>query len=444
MKASGQKKFRRVEIMTLRSRVLRTIIFAAAMLLICGAPRQAGAKILAQWVQLGADGASSVRVITDEACPSVVFDGTAVPMNTRSDPALKLGNVPAAQFPVRGCEAAVPAEAVVGLLDGKPLPLPRANPQRIVIFGDTGCRLKTGDPWQACNDPKAWPFPAIAANAAAAHPDLVIHVGDYEYRESPCPAGDAGCAGSPYGYGWDAWNADFFQPAAPLFAAAPWIMVRGNHEDCNRAGEGWFRFLDHAPFEPACGDLTGDFVARLGDFGVIVVDSAKVKDGPGQGSEQIPVLRRQLLDVLAKIPDNAWLATHKPVNAMLAKPGDPQVNIVSNNVLQPALGADIPAGVRMYVAGHIHFFQAVDFGGARPPQLVVGTGGDNLEGMPTASVTGADINGRKAVDAVTYSGFGYMVWDRVSATLWSGTLFDLDGKPLNHCRLADRLLSCGS
>jgi hypothetical protein len=148
--------------------------------------------------------------------------------------------------------------------------------------------------------------------------------------------------------------------------------------------------------------------------------------------------------VLAKVPDYAWLVTHKPVNAMLAKPGDPHDNIVSNKVLQAALGADIPASVRMEVAGHIHFFQAVDFGDARPPQLVVGTGGDNLEGMPTASVTGADINGLKALSAVTYSGFAYMVWDRLGNNSWNGTLFDVDGKPINHCRLADRALSCGS
>jgi hypothetical protein len=221
-------------------------------------------------------------------------------------------------------------------------------------------------------------------------------------------------------------------------------MVRGNHENCDRAGEGWFRFLDSAPFEASCRDLTGDFVARLGDFAVVVVDSGLVSDKAGEDSDQVPVLRRQLVDVLGKIPGNAWLATHKPVNAMLAKPGDPKVNIPSNKVLQAALGADMPAGVRMYVAGHIHFFQAVDFGGARPPQLVVGTGGDNLEGMPTAAVTGADLNGLKVVNATTYSSFGYIVWDRVDSTNWSGTRFDVDGKPLDHCRLADRMLSCGS
>jgi Calcineurin-like phosphoesterase len=424
-----------------RWRGLRIAVFAASTL---AGPAQAEAKILAQWVELGPDGSSSARAITEDACPAVIFDGTAVAMSIRSDPAQQFGNVKPAQFPVRGCEVAVPAGSVTALLDAKPLPLPKTNPQRVVMFGDTGCRLKTGDPWQACNDPAAWPFPKVAALAAAAHPDLMIHVGDYEYRESPCPAINSGCAGSPSGYGWDAWNADFFGPAAPLFAAAPWVMARGNHEDCGRAGEGWFRFLDRSPMEQYCRDLTGDFVVRLGDFGLVVVDSGKVNDNAAEDSEQVPILRRQFTDVLAKVPDYAWLVTHKPVNGMLAKPSDPQVNIPSNKVLQAALGADMPASVRMYVSGHIHFFQAIDFGGVRPAQLVVGTGGDNLEGMPTASVTGADINGLKAVNAVTYSGFAYMVWDRVDNNNWTGTLFDTGGKPLNKCRLADRALSCGS
>ena len=128
---------------------------------------------------------------------------------------------------------------------------------------------------------------------------------------------------------------------------------------------------------------------------------------------------------------------------MLAYPPGSGVNIVSNRVLQAALGADMPASVRLYVAGHIHFFQAVDFGGARPAQLVVGTGGDNLEGVPTASVTGTDINGLKAVNATTYSRFGYTVWDRLDGNNWSGTLFDIGAKPIARCRLAERTLTCG-
>lgn len=429
--------------MRLRLRTLRALSATIVSVLCLTAQQRAEAKILAQWVQLGADGNASVRAISDDTCPSVTFDGTAVAMTVRSAPEQKFAGVKAGRFPVRGCEAAVPAGASAATLDGKPLPLAKANPQRIVMFGDTGCRLKTGDPWQACNDPNAWPFAKVAAAAAAAHPDLVIHVGDYEYREDRCPAGNAGCAGSPSGYGWDAWNADFFTPAAPLFAAAPWIMVRGNHEDCSRAAEGWFRLLDRLPMEAVCRDLTGNFVVRLGDFGVVVVDSAKVSDVAGADSDQVPIVRRQFVDVLGKIPGYAWLATHKPINAMLANPRDPRVNISSNKVLQAALGADMPASVRLAIAGHIHFFQAVDFGGARPAQLVVGTGGDNLEGVPTASVTGADINGLKAVNAATYSRFGYTVWERLDGNNWSATLYDIDAKPITHCRLAERTLNCG-
>jgi hypothetical protein len=424
-------------------RAVNAIIFAAVTLLSAAASQPAEAKILAQWVELGPAG-SSVRAITDEACPSVTFNGTAVPMGVRSEPDEKFGGgVKPAQFPVRGCEVAVPAGSAVATLDGKPLPLAKPNPQRIVMFGDTGCRLLTGDPTQACNEPNSWPFPKIAAAAAAAHPDLVIHVGDYEYRETACPARNAGCAGSPFGYGWDAWNADFFQPAAPLFAAAPWVMVRGNHENCNRAGEGWIRFLAALPAEPTCRDLTGDFVALLGDFGVVVVDSGKADDPAGDPRKLTATLRQQFLAVRDKIPAHAWLATHRPLNGMLTLPAGAQSNIVSNKVLQLALGDDLPASVQMIASGHIHFFQAVDFGGARPPQLVVGIGGDNLEGMPAKSVAGTEINGLKVVNAVTHSGFGYMVWDRLDNDVWTGTLFDADSKPIDHCRLVERSLSCG-
>jgi hypothetical protein len=423
--------------------VCRALAALATTTLLSLAPQNADARILAQWVELGTDGNSSVRAITEDACPSIAFDGKSVPMSVRAEPGRSFGNVKASQFPVRSCEAMVPPDAVAAMLDGKALPLPRPNPQRILVFGDTGCRLAAGNPTQDCNDINSWPFPKIAAVAAAARPDLVIHVGDYHYREDACPAGHAGCAGSPFGYGWDAWNADFFAPAAPLLAAAPWVMVRGNHEDCARAGEGWFRFIDRLPMEPSCRDFTGTFVARLGDFGVVVVDGAKAEDPKGDASDMAATLRRGFIEVLAKVPAEAWLATHRPLDAMLGSESGTPRNFVGNKVLELALGADMPTGVRMYVSGHIHFFQAVDFGGMRPPQLVVGTGGDNLQALPPLSVIGADINGMKVADSATYSGFGYMVWDRAGSA-WSGTLFDVNGKPINHCRLVNRSLSCRS
>ena len=147
------------------------------------------------------------------------------------------------------------------------------------MIGDTGCRLK-GDLTQDCNDVRRWPFPLVAERAAARHPDLVIHVGDYYYRESPCPKNNAGCAGSPHGDQWTSWNADLFSPVAPLLKAAPWIFVRGNHEQCGRGADGWFRFIDAAPMPQQCEQsiTAPPFTVRIDGLTLNVMDSADTDD----------------------------------------------------------------------------------------------------------------------------------------------------------------------
>ena len=168
-------------------------------------------------------------------CPSVAWAGGAPqPMAVRALPA----NVPArgeagqadnkaAVFDVLTCEATWPQGASSARVAGQELAAPKANINRIVVIADTGCRMKGAEnAFQPCNDPVAWPFAQVAQSAALTKPDLVIHIGDMHYRESPCPAGNTGCAGSPWGYGFDAWQADFFVPAKPLLAAAPWVFVR--------------------------------------------------------------------------------------------------------------------------------------------------------------------------------------------------------------------------
>ena len=121
-------------------------------------------------------------------------------------------------------------------------------------------------------------FAQIAHSAAAWRPDLVIHVGDYFYRDDPCPAGNAGCTGSPTGDTWAAARADFFAPAAPLLAAAPWIFVRGNHEACDRTGEAWFRLLDLRPCPDQCRDRIEPYVVTTGELDWYVLDSTAADD----------------------------------------------------------------------------------------------------------------------------------------------------------------------
>jgi hypothetical protein len=174
-----------------------------------------------------------------------------------------------------------------------------------------------------------------------------------------------------------------------------------------------------------------------------VVDGAKAEDPKGDAGALAATLRQQLLEVLPNIPAEAWFVTHRPLDAMRAAGKGDEGNVVDNEVQELAFGSSIPPAVTMLVAGHLHFFQAIDFGGVRPPQLVVGTGGDTLLPEPPLSLVGADINGAQVKNSATYSGFAYMVWDR-SGESWVGTLFDTGGKPLQHCRLASRSLACGA
>ena len=400
----------------------------------------AEAATLAAWVQLGPRGESSAWVITnDSTCPTLRMDGAPLPMRVRADPDAVLTNVSKAAFPVRGCEAVITPGTQALLLDDQPLPLPRRELRRVVVIGDTGCRVKGAFAIQDCNDPNAWPYAKIVAHAVAAHPDLVIHVGDYHYRETACPPGWRGCEGSPFGFGWDAWNADFFAPSAPLFAAAPWLLVRGNHEDCDRAGEGWFRFLATAALPARCSDLTGFFVTETGGMGFVVMDGANATDPTGDPQPLQRKLAAQFAEIRGAIPGEAWLLTHRPMNAMRSALAGP--DSVENRIQQAAIGDALPIGVRMIVSGHNHFFQALDFDGARPPQLVVGTGGDALVPIPRERLVGKNVNGARVVDAAARFGFAYMVWDK-AGTVWEGALFDENAKPAGNCTLVERRLSC--
>jgi len=401
----------------------------------------AAATTLAAWVQLGPGKQISARAITDAApCPTLQVDGAPRAMRTRSDPWARVGKVPSAAFPVWGCEADVPFGTALVTLDGKRLPLPPAQLRRVVVIGDTGCRLKGESEVQDCNDPDAWPYSKIAAHASEARPELVIHVGDYHYRETACPTGRGGCQGSPFGYGWDAWNADFFLPSAPLLAAAPWLLVRGNHEDCDRAGEGWFRFLAATPLPDRCSDLTGFFISQPGDMAFVIMDGAKAVDEDPDPATVIQTLRSQLSEIRAAIPSEAWLITHRPMNAMRSAFGQGP-DTIENRIQQVAIGDELPLGVHLVVSGHNHFFQALDFAGLRPPQLVVGTGGDKLVPIPREALVGKEVNGARVVNATARYGYGYMVWDKTDFG-WTGTLFDENGALTERCRLLGRRLVC--
>jgi hypothetical protein len=146
-----------------------------------------------RWTQY-VPGGIEARAITDKPdCPSATINGAPAPMAKRS--------APGPNYPMLVCALPLPRTATAVTVDGFPLPLPVTRPNRILLIGDTGCRLKDSFV-QACNDTALWPFQVGADVASLLRPDLVIHVGDFHYRETACPAGNVGCAGSPFGDTW--------------------------------------------------------------------------------------------------------------------------------------------------------------------------------------------------------------------------------------------------
>ncbi len=389
------------------------------------------------WLQLGPSGALLARAVTtDPACPEIALDGAAAPMPPRAQP-----DAPA--FPVLVCEAPVPPGTATVAVAGRPLPLPPAQPRRIAVIGDTGCRLNAYDGFQACNDPQQWPFARIAQRVAAWQPDLVIHVGDYLYREQACPAGNAGCAGSPFGDTWAAWDADFFAPAAPLLAAAPWLFLRGNHETCDRAGDGWFRLLDPAPLPTACPEFTDPYAVPLGPLQLLVVDSASAGDETSPPAETA-AYRAQFAEIARLARENAWLVTHKPVWGVIEDHSGAQIE-VRDESFEAATRDALPAGVELVLSGHIHLAEVLLFDPAsgRPPQLVVGNGGTALDRNVTAELTGRALDDAALSSGETLEQFGFLTLEAADDA-WLATVRDTAGHPLETCTLKGRAATCAA
>jgi len=322
-----------------------------------------------------------------------------------------------------------------------PLALPAPDPHRIVVFGDTGCRIK-GKELQDCSNPKEWPFAKIAAKAAKFKPDLVIHVGDYLYRENACPAGFAGCAGTPYGDNWPAWDADFFTPAKPLLAAAPWVFVRGNHEECDRGGPGWLRLLGPLPFDAGapCAAHLAPYSVPLGPENLVVMDDANAPD-TSIASDMVPVYRSEIA-ALATAP--SWLLLHRPIWGAVAGPlGLP---VGGSQTMIAAVGASgIPSAVELMLSGHIHSFEVLNFSpkDRLPPQLIAGFGGDTLD--PTPSILkGTVFQGKSGVvvkDGLSLPGHGFLLMIK-DADGWTISVHDVNGKTERICLFRSGRIDC--
>ena len=457
--------------------VKASVVAGALALFVAGAAQAAGDPIQSAYVLMGDGGRAEARVITsDTACPSINVDGALLPMAVRAAPATvplrptrsKPEESKPSAYPVLVCEATLPQGATAAAAGGHRLPAPVAEPRRIVVIGDTGCRIKSADnAAQACNDLGEYPFARVAAAAAAFKPDLVIHVGDYLYRENPCPAGNNGCAGSVWGYGWDGWNADFFSPGAALLTAAPWAASRGNHENCNRAGQGWWRFLDPRPLIPGrdcneeandkVGDYTDPYAVPLGGGAqLIMIDSSNT---PGDAIPPDDYRAAQYRDLYAKMDGLARLAPynivvdHHPVLGVAAhmdkKTGERKVD-PGNGGLQSVFSGQnpwlFPPSVKLLLSGHVHVWTQLSFSSPHPTQFIAGFSGTQEDTVPLPRTLPDNTYVGPGVTVDKFSswvdGFGFMTMVRTGPESWDIEVHDVNGKVVNRCKAQGRQSSC--
>lgn len=396
------------------------------------------------------------------------------------------------RFPVRVCEVPLPKGLPANSIrfGDKVLPKLSLSPRRTVLLGDTGLRVAAENDgtclapgpdklygieqcapnetvpfnsslvagrFQSLED---WPFQVQSELAARDEPDLVVHVGDYFYRQGPCPK-NQNCSAinnqsfpnSPglWGDNWNGWYADFFEPSLSLLSAAPWIFLRGNHERCGRGGNGYFLFLEPRPYPELiggeyCQDYTDPYAVTFADTQFVILDTAMVDDvktddkcpknptgsigtlnrldDPNQSLtkaeilEQVEIYRRHFeeSEKLRTPGKTHFLFSHHPIFGFVCHQGK---FFAIEWTLQQALSNNTYKDISASIHGHVHMFQAFKADGL-PLHLIVGNGGTKLQPYlgKSQGPVGLDLvlpppyeGARLATSAYCNSTFGYNLMD---------------------------------
>lgn len=404
-------------------------------------------------------------------CPTLSSEQESIPTTPRHNPDSN-------HFPVTVCEAIIPFNRTLTILGTNiKFAAVKRSPVNILVIGDSGCKKKDCPKGES-----AQPFGQLAIDAAKQPADLILHMGDYNYRgtqgslkfkgkkhpiydagdnsptDSQCelegPYYSQNALGSSKADHWQKWRDDFFRPAEPLLMSAPWVFARGNHELCSRAGPGWFYFLGPgsnlngaAMPQLSCpdqGDLAKPdrnvlshlkfvepYQLKLTGLQLLVLDSANACDG--YDPQETTTLYTEQLDQLAAMSTNqtiSWLVTHRPFWGIKNK-GKQAVNVTLQKALANSKNTALPSAVKLVLSGHKHLFQSLTFPGQRPPQLLVGNSGVALTSHATEGSFKDHIDDQLAfIDTIVQ--FGYLTISYKSDGSWHGVLRD-DKKKLATC-----------
>lgn len=330
----------------------------------------------------------------------------------------------------------------------EPVPL-KVNAQkiRIAVLGDTGCRLKEwpgGGAYQNCRDGKDWVFPQLAKSVERENYELLIHTGDYHYREH-CSQEECSDITDSVGYNWAAWWDDFYGPAQGLLKKTPWLAMRGNHEDCERAYAGWAPLATvRSNFTTACAAIEAYQWIEMGDVVFINFDNADFED-------RLPMnemLRQKWLPQLRAINSRIeaakksggekefWLLAHIPAYAYVPDLKTAEPVPITDNFSSLLKASGLSKQIDYILSGHIHNQQIV-LRGSAPLQLIVGNSGTSLDAF------GRILNTSKVISTTdTRQSYGYMLMERQGFRDWKIVLKDVNGDSVMSCAVKAHRAFC--
>ncbi|MCF6433915.1 metallophosphoesterase [Pseudoalteromonas sp. MMG022] len=411
----------------------------------------------------------------DKSCPALQGDDGRIIRTKRRNfrPDVTL-------FPVTVCEAVL-APNTSYTVQGSTLRLAETTlaPKHIQVFGDTGCKEKV------CDNTPAEPFKTLADLASQSSKDLILHMGDFNYRGTSgsisadtyaYDAGDGGYGGptcglettyysqnannSPRPDSWNSWQVDFFEPASKLMTTAPWVFARGNHELCSRAGVGWFYFFgpgaqfDDSVTQQACPDqgnynnppkTAAPHIAMIEPYGLEldglnlwVFDSANACDALATNDLTAQYTAQfEQLNTFADSDNATWMMTHRPIWGLNSATPLDTLNIQLQTALAKTKQGVLPSQVELSLSGHMHIYQSVTFeqNSQRPPQIVVGNSGVSLSSDSGNESVTATIDSLQAMTN-TQGKFGYLSLTKVANTKqWTGEFIDTQGAVFITCSL---------
>lgn len=316
-----------------------------------------------------------LRVITSEnKCPRATY---RTPKENYTFQKMMVRALKSELFPVLTCSLSLDKETVKVDVENFTLelkPLNRVN--HLGLLGDTGC----GE----CKKPSEW---ELQSNAENMRGDLFIHLGDFVYKKEKGPEKKV----EKYADTWKQWDFEFLNPAQKLFAKAPLVFIRGNHESCKAAHEGYRRFFDPWIYvQNDCKVATTSYVFETQSGKFLVVDSATagsiqkdMEKAPYQEAAQeiVSDFNKFQNELPTDHTENYFMLTHRTVwGCVPIAKGNPTQKVqcfddgymFRTEVFNQTRFDKLRKNILAVISGHIHLVSVTSYTDGGPLQIIFG------------------------------------------------------------------------